>query len=335
MRLETARPLLILGRDFLLYCTAVTLAVIPLPLFLPLLGSIVAGIMIGAIFVSGHDACHQALTPHRGLNDWIGRLAMAPAWTTQSLWKHFHNRVHHCYTNVIGVDYAWSPMSLAAWRRSGMLRKTIYRLYRSPFGFLPYYLFEMWWKCHFLPFAPALRARWREHLPNAAFATLWQAGLIAVVLGVGGVINPQASTFYLLAIGWLVPYLVWNGLMGWVIYAHHTHPRVAWYSEPNDAGFAEVHVMGVVHAVLPQPLKLLSSNIMEHNAHHAAPTLPHYHLAEAQRQLEASFPSIPRLLMYTREMLAVIGACKLYDTERHCWSDYTGRPSGPLHLPPA
>ncbi len=71
---------------------------------------------------------------------------------------------------------------------------------------------------------------------------------------------------------------------------------------------------------------------MEHNAHHVVPTLPHYHLAEAQHEIEQRFPSIARMIVHSCQMLAAIKACKLYDTERHCWVDYAGRRTGPLHV---
>ncbi len=135
MRRKTLRPVLILGRDFLMYFVSVAIAIAPLPHLISVAASVWAGISIGGIFVAGHDACHQALTPHRKLNDWVGRIALAPGWTTRSLWKHFHNQNHHGFTNVIDVDYAWSPMSLDAWRRARRIRQAIYRLYRSPAGF--------------------------------------------------------------------------------------------------------------------------------------------------------------------------------------------------------
>jgi omega-6 fatty acid desaturase (delta-12 desaturase) len=332
-RRRTVLPLLIIGRDVLLYIASLGLAIAPIPLPFRICASVWAGIMIGGIFVAGHDACHQALTPHRSLNDWIARLTMAPAWTSASLWKHFHNRVHHGFTNIIGVDYAWSPISLATWRSYGPVCRIIYRLYRSPMGCLPYYLIEMWWKCHFLPIAPDLREGWQKYAPDAAFALLWQVGLIVLLLTAGAAINPGASVLGLLLLGWLLPYLVWNALIGIVTYAHHTHPDVGWYTVPGETGSAEAQVIGTVHATLPQPLKILSSNIMEHNAHHVVPTLPHYHLADAQRELSLCFPSIVRLTMHSRQMLAVIAACKVYDTEQHCWVNYTGQPTGPIHLP--
>jgi acyl-lipid omega-6 desaturase (Delta-12 desaturase) len=328
---KTALPLLILGRDFALYFASLCMAVAPVPWSVSLVASVWAGIMIGGIFVAGHDACHQALTPHRRLNNWIGRLALAPAWTTRSLWIHFHNRIHHVYTNVVGIDYAVSPLSLEMWRRTGRCRRMIYRLYRSPFGFLPYYLTEMWWKTHFLPWDARVRTHWRAHLLDAAFALLWQIALIGLILLVARWMNPSTILPRVLVLGWLLPYLVWNTLMGIVIYAHHTHPDVAWHVAQQDSTSADIPIKGVVHAVLPQPLKMLSSDIMEHNAHHLLPTIPHYHLAEAQRTLELRYPSIPRMIVLSRQMLDTIKACKLYDTERNCWVDFTGRQSGPIH----
>ena len=332
-RRRTLLPLLTIGRDVLLYSASLGLAIAPIPLSFRICASVWAGIMIGGIFVAGHDACHQALTPHRTLNDWIARLTMAPAWTTASLWKHFHNRVHHGFTNIIGVDYAWSPISLATWQSYGLFRRIIYRLYRSPVGCLPYYLIEMWWRCHFLPIARGVRTGWHEHIPDAGFALLWQAGFIVLILTAGAAINPGASVPGLLVLGWLLPYLVWNALIGIVTYAHHTHPDVGWYTVMGETGFAEAQIMGTVHATLPQPLKMLSSDIMEHNAHHAVPTLPHYNLAEAQRELSLRFPSIVRLTIRSRQMLAVITSCKVYDTDRHCWANYAGQQTGPVHLP--
>ncbi len=192
----------------------------------------------------------------------------------------------------------------------------------------------MWLKCHFLPWAAPVRLRWRDHLADAGFALLWQVVAIGCILAVGGLLNPDASASYLIGLGWLLPFLVWNTLIGVVIYAHHTHPDVAWYANPTEARSAMVQVTGVVHAILPQPLRALSSNIMEHNAHHVIPTLPHYHLAEAQRELELSFPSIARMVVHSGQMLAAIRTCKLYDTEHHCWTDYAGRRTAPLRGEP-
>ncbi len=56
---------------------------------------VLAGLLIARLFIIGHDACHQSLTPRRGLNKWLGRLTFLPSLTPYSLWEVGHNVVHH------------------------------------------------------------------------------------------------------------------------------------------------------------------------------------------------------------------------------------------------
>lgn len=59
------------------------------------------------LFVLGHDACHQSLTPHRRLNRWLGHLVFMPSLTPYSLWDLSHNVVHHGYTSLKDFDFVW------------------------------------------------------------------------------------------------------------------------------------------------------------------------------------------------------------------------------------
>ena len=74
-----------------------------------LLSGCAAGFVIGRLFIIGHDACHQSLTPHRSLNKWLGRIAFLPSLTAYSLWDIGHNVVHHGYTNLKNFDFVWAP----------------------------------------------------------------------------------------------------------------------------------------------------------------------------------------------------------------------------------
>jgi omega-6 fatty acid desaturase (delta-12 desaturase) len=52
------------------------------------LKTLAAAVMTAALpmmFIVGHDACHQSLTPHRWLNKLIGRLTMIPTWHAYSV----------------------------------------------------------------------------------------------------------------------------------------------------------------------------------------------------------------------------------------------------------
>jgi acyl-lipid omega-6 desaturase (Delta-12 desaturase) len=326
---RNAHGLALLGADFAVYIGCVLIAISPLPLPLCLFASIWAGLFTGAIFVIGHDACHQSLTSSRFLNPWIGRLAFLPSAHAMSLWVLGHNQIHHRFTNLKGRDYVWEPMSLDEYRRAPLLRRWVYRLYRGPLGAFPYYLVEMWWKKNFLPIAPEARRHWRRHVFDSAFILLAQAALIAAIAWGGSLLAPDRPLWATLGLGWLLPFLVWNGLMGLVIYAHHTHPEIAWFEDPSVWKRFNTSVAGTVHARLPQPLHALSNNIMEHNAHHADPSIPLYSLRPLQGRMRSSFPGIPFLQLTPASYLRTLSCCKLFDFTQNRWVDFAGVATGP------
>lgn len=326
---RNALGLALLGADFAVYIGCVLIAISPLPLPLCLFASIWAGLFTGAIFVIGHDACHQSLTSSRILNRWIGRLAFLPSAHAMSLWVLGHNQIHHRFTNLKGRDYVWEPMSPDEYRRAPLLRRWVYRLYRGPLGAFPYYLVEMWWKKNFLPIAPEARRHWRRHVFDSAFILLAQAALIAAIGWGGSLLAPDRPLWATLGLGWLLPFLVWNGLMGLVIYAHHTHPEIAWFEDPSVWKRFNTSIAGTVHARLPQPLHALSNNIMEHNAHHADPSIPLYSLRPLQARMRSSFPGIPFLQLTPASYLRTLRCCKLFDFTQHRWVDFAGVATGP------
>ena len=97
---STWRALALLAMDCALFFLCVAGAVAVDAAWAQLLCGLAAGFVIGRLFIIGHDGCHQSLTPHRGLNKVIGRIAFLPSLTPYSLWDTGHNVVHHGYTNL-------------------------------------------------------------------------------------------------------------------------------------------------------------------------------------------------------------------------------------------
>ena len=87
-----ALPLLII--DGGLYVAAQVAVVALAGLGWKLLASIFVGVGIARLFVLGHDACHQALTPSRRANAWLGRIVFLPSLTCFRLWGAGHNLAH-------------------------------------------------------------------------------------------------------------------------------------------------------------------------------------------------------------------------------------------------
>jgi acyl-lipid omega-6 desaturase (Delta-12 desaturase) len=153
----------------------------------------------------------------------------------------------------------------------------------------------------------------------AGFATLWVGGLV-----LWGVYSGK-SIWSLLIFGFVVPFCIWNCLMGFVIYVQHTHPRVAWYERRDqwtaNAGYATT----TVHIKLMRPLDGLIHYILEHGAHHVNMGIPLYRLKEAQAKLAATLDERLNSEVFSwRYYWNTVRRCKLYDFAQHVWTDFDG-----------
>jgi omega-6 fatty acid desaturase (delta-12 desaturase) len=323
---STALALWLVAVDVLLFCAALAVTVLNRNTLLQLLASLATGVVIARLFILGHDACHQSLTRHRKLNRWLGRFLFLPSLTPYSLWEIGHNVVHHGYTNLKGFDFVWQPCTLDEYRALPTWRRALERVYRSGWGPGLYYLTEIWWRRMVFPTRrnmPTARAvfTW-DCLLATAFATLWIGGLVAVAL------TTDRSVPWMLTIGFVIPFLVWNALVGFVLYVHHTHTGVDWYANKTDWAAAQPFVSTTVHLSFRSPVGGLLHHIMEHTAHHVDMSVPLYRLKKAQKLLEDKLPG--RIIVQPfswRWYVDTARRCKLYDFEARCWTDFAGRPT--------
>jgi len=322
----TVRALGLLALDYALLAAALAGTVLLAAVWAKLLCGLAAGFVIGRLFIIGHDACHQSLTPHRALNRWLGRIAFLPSITPYSLWDAGHNVVHHGFTNLKGVDFVWAPATPAEFAAMTPLQRLTDRIYRS--GWAPglYYLVEIWWKKMFFPNRremPTRRASFLwDNLLVTAWALLWVGSLVAAALA-----TDQSVALVLLA-GLVVPYLFWCSMIGFVVYVHHTHVRVSWHDDRATWQKAQPFVSTTVHLTFPLRIGGLMHHIMEHTAHHVDMSIPLYRLQQAQARLEELLPG--RIIVQPfswRWYFDTARACKLYDFGRRCWTDYAGRPT--------
>lgn len=211
---STALPVAHVTLDIALWLAAFSLSLVADSAAPRRLGSTLIALATSRLFIIGHDACHQSLTPSRQLNRILGRLCFLPTLTPYSLWEVGHNVAHHDYTNLRGHDYVWEPMTPAQYAVMPAWRRALERFYRGGMGFWLYYLIEMWWKRLFFPsrrHVPVRRPVFlRDCLLVAGFAVLW----IGVTIGYA--VWAQANVFAALWFGVVLPYLLWNGCIGFV-----------------------------------------------------------------------------------------------------------------------
>lgn len=319
-------PVLLLILDYALLAAALAGVILVNSLLLKTLCAIAAGLIIGRLFIIAHDACHQSLTPSRRLNRWIGRIAFLPSLTPYSLWEVGHNVVHHGYTNLKGFDFVWAPMTQSEFNALSRPRQWMERLYRS--GWAPglYYGIEIWWRRLFFPNRASMPTRrpvfMRDCLLVAAF------GALAIGLVCWAAFATNQSVPMLLALALALPFFVWCSLVGFVLYAHHTHVRVGWYDDRTEWSQAQPFVSTTVHLTFPWRFGALLHHIMEHTAHHVDMSIPLYRLDTAQRTLEQMLPErIVTQPFSLRWYLDTARRCKLYDLRTHQWTDFHGIPA--------
>jgi omega-6 fatty acid desaturase (delta-12 desaturase) len=251
----------------------------------------------------------------------IGRVAFLPSLHAFSLWDLSHNRLHHRYNNVRGLDVAWEPMSPAAYGASGRLVRAFYRFSRTPAGVACYYLPAHWLLRNVVPLRCVIGPTQAVYWCDAAIVLIFLALQSWVVVTLGEWFGQAARWSVLMA--QVLPFLVWNAVMSLAIYLHHTHPAVPWYADLTawtaEAGARNATVC--VRFPFPAPLVLLG--IMDHNAHHLASGVPLYHVSAMQRRMEAHTPLVTWRFSW-RGFFRICRRCKLYDYDAGKWVGFDG-----------
>ena len=324
---STIKAVAIFVPPTVLYCAS--FAAIPLVsnIYSKLLLSVINAILVAILFVVGHDACHGSFTQRKWLNHLLGRLAFLPSLHPFTSWEHGHNRLHHCWTNLRGKDYVWTPLSSEEYQALPPMQRLRERFYRSPFGVGAYYFVEIWWRHMIFPRDTDLakipsKQSFLDRTLVVAFL------LLQVVFLVFLAVTHRTSIASALIAGIVVPQIIWNWLMGFIVFQHHTHPRVTWFDDPQQWSFFAGQVQSTVEVIFPWPIGFILHNIMDHTAHHVDPKIPLYNLPASQRAIHASYSEDVIQSRFTpRDLLRLMATCQLYDYRNRCWLDFNGKPT--------
>ncbi|MGA2779281.1 MAG: fatty acid desaturase [Steroidobacteraceae bacterium] len=316
-RKRDAYALGLLTFDLALFGAGQCLAVAAANPWLVALGVLLTWSAIVRLFVIGHDACHQALTSSKPLNDAIGRIAFLVSLTPYSLWRTGHNIVHHGFNNLRGRDFIWEPKQTEEYLALPRWRRAVERIYRGALGPGLYYFVEIWWKRLFFPNRrqmPAARAEFtRDSMLAAAAAIIWIGAILWYA-------ETHARSFWVtLSIACIIPFVLWNWTVGLVVYLHHTHPDVQWYAERREWLQGAAQISATAHLLVPAAIGAWMHHIMEHPAHHLNSTIPLYNLKAAQRHLYEIGAAIKREPFTIAHYFDCVRTCKLYDYATKSW----------------
>lgn len=315
--------ILILFTDISIYLACVIAAVVVDAIPLKILLSSVAGTMISQLFSIGHDAAHKSYVTSKRANAIIARLVFMPVLHNYTLWTYVHNRLHHAYPNIKGYN-SWSPMSFQEYQALPKWRQIVEKIYRSPAGFGPYYLFERWLKDKFFP---------RKHIPQTYHADAWKDFFLLMVylfVFVSAIVAlsvaQEKSVVSGVLWGAIVPFVFWLYAMGLTVYQQHTSERVKWYkslSEWKQDVNSQFEVS--IHVKYPGWYNFITHNSYYHPVHHVNARIPVYNLRKAQAALEDSDSSlIVKIPFSMSAFYQTIRNCKLYDYDNKRWLDFDG-----------
>jgi fatty acid desaturase len=174
-----------------------------------------------------------------------------------------------------------------------------------------------------------LRRDWADVidlLMTLSFAT----AQVAVIIAVNFELNEQFSVATILLnilLAMIVPFLVFNWLVGYVSFLNHTHPRVPWFAKAEEWSFCTGQVRCSVHMAVPRWLIFFITDLGLHAAHHIEPRIPIWKLDAAQRHLGPALGDAVFERWSVRVQAAIFSRCKLYDYDNHVWLDFAGKPT--------
>jgi omega-6 fatty acid desaturase (delta-12 desaturase) len=209
-----------------------SIAIVTTPDAIKPLASAGLALVIGRLFMRGHDACHGTLFASPLANRVAGRLLFLPSYTAYRLWDLAHNRIHHAFTHFRALDYMWRPMSPARFRSATPWRRALERAYRTIPGHGLYYFCEIYCRKLIVPsrrFVPEHRAAyWRD--------TLAVGGFLALQLGfyVTAAVITRQNIAWVVATALLLPFVLWNAMMGSATFLCHTDPGSAWFDDLDE-----------------------------------------------------------------------------------------------------
>jgi omega-6 fatty acid desaturase (delta-12 desaturase) len=330
MSIDRQNKSCLIGTSVFLASTVLYLATFAGTLLMPqwyfkLLFAGINGVFIAVVFVIGHDACHDSLTPRPWLNKLLGRLSFLPCLIPFAAWDYSHNTVHHSFTNVRTRDNGYVPFAPEDFVKLPKWRQKLERIYRTPLGLGLFYFLDVYLKYELFP----TQSRRSPTKPSYIFQLdrlLVLAFLIfeiAFLCGWAG--HTGQSKSQLVIFGFLIPYTLWTYIMGFFTFQMHNHPRVIWYANEKEWSFFRGQIIGTPHVEFPWVIDFILHNVMHHTAHHADPKVPLYRLRESQRLLEDAYAEDLVHVKWTfKEFMRTMRICCLYDYQHHRWVDFAG-----------
>lgn len=261
-----------------------------------------------ALFQLSHDAAHGALFKNRIFSWWVGQICMLPSLVPFHQWVYGHNRLHHGNTCRLKADLAWHPRTKERYLKMSLFDKCMHRIYWSVIGGGIYYLFKMWLQGLILHPAPGFKAK-----RDIFFVVVF---MLSSVLGSFCFAGTLSEAFDFKAGFWmfcrlqLIPFLIWNYVIGIIVYMHHISPDIQWKREGWTRFYGQLECVTNYH--IPKMINFFAHNILLHAPHHIDTRIPFYNLPDALEEISLLYKdSLKIRSSFFSDYLRSVNSCKL------------------------
>lgn len=227
----------------------------------------------GTAFV-GHELLHGAVLKSRKVSHAVGWLCLLPFTVSPTLWKAWHNRIHHGNTMIPGIDPDAYP-TMERYRESRIVRiaERFALAKGNPFGWVSV---VAGFSLQHLQILIGARGQGFLERPQHRRAILESLGGLAVWGALALLIGPRAFLF-----AYVLPLLVANTLaMAYILTNHHLSPL----NEVNDPLYNSLSV------TVPKLFERLHSRFGLHVEHHLFPSMSSAHAPLVRDLLVEKWP---------------------------------------------
>jgi omega-6 fatty acid desaturase (delta-12 desaturase) len=280
-----------------------------------------AGVFVAALFIVGHDSAHGALFKTKRMKSIVGHIAMLPGLHVYEGWILGHNRIHHSYTVRQGFDFVWHPVTPEEFRAMSGPARRLHRIEWSWAGAGVYYMHRVWWSKMIVGKPPH---RWARLVRRDRFLVL---GFLLVSAGLLGWLGAEmtgtvAGTVWLVARVLVLPFFVFQYMIGSFVHVHHVQPDIRWWKRSEWTKFRG-QMEGTTILRAPRGYNFFLHWIMVHVPHHVDMRIPMYNLEAAAAAIEEAFPgTVHDSKLRFKDFVASSRQCKLYDFDEGKWLSY-------------
>ena len=280
-----------------------------IPWFLKLGLSVLVGYCWALSGLIGHELMHGSIVRSKKWQNFLGFFCFQPFLISPTFWRHWHNNLHHSYTQKIIMDPDAYP-TYRIYKQSRFIQ-WMYK-YTPGSGYLRSYLYFFFWFTF-----NAQVAQYYFRFRNKIFDKVDHKRVNLELLFMNSVF---ITTLYLVGVSnWIwvfvLPYFVMNYLpFSYISTNHNLSPLTS----ENDPLVNSLTVTN--HPVL----EYFHINFGYHTEHHLYPTLSGVYLKDVHELLKVEYPEKFQYMPKWKAMKALYNTARIYKNSKTLMNPLSG-----------